>query len=154
MCLILSGCAKETVYVDMLTYNIDMSGYLTMKDISDHHFVGIMPEEMLEAMDKGGSGIFYMGNIDCVHCQNIVAILEEIAEEKDMTINYINTANSIAPIEDELIEVFGDYLPENEQGEKEIRIPFVIAIRNGKVIDALCGEKSSDEYAALFDILA
>ena len=153
LCLILVGCDEKTVYVDMLTYDIDMSGYIAMKDIKDDHFVGIMPEEMLEAKDEGGSGIFYMGNIDCVRCQNIVGILEEVATDMDMTINYINTANDISPVKEELISTFYDHLPEDEKGEKEIRLPLVTCIKNGKVLDTLIGEKDYDTYRALFELL-
>ena len=64
LCLILSlvACTEKMIYIELDDYPIDMTGYIGMTD--DHHFSGLMPEEMLRCKEEGGSGIFYMGNTD------------------------------------------------------------------------------------------
>lgn len=150
--LLLVGCDDKTNYIAIDSYRIDMSGYVGLNK-DGHNFVGVMPEEMLRIIDEKGSGIFYIGSIYCAHCQNVANILDEVAKTNDMTINYINAANDMTPYLQEMIDVFYDFLYEDKDGDKEIQMPMVISIKNGKVLNCLIGEHPYDEYDELFKTL-
>ena len=151
LCLILSlvACTEKMRYIELDDYPIDMTGYIGMTD--DHHFSGLMPEEMLRCKEEGGSGIFYMGNTGCIHCQNTVSIIEKVASDLNLDIYYINTANGIARFEDQLLGLFEGRLMKNDQGKEELRLPMVFTLQNGDLKDVIIGETTYEDLKKVME---
>lgn len=140
--LLLTGCTdkkeKESpLYLDMpSSYKVDMSEYNGLKAF-DHQFVGVGVEEIFNALDNKGSGIFYLGYETCPFCNETIALVNEVAKETNQTIYYVNVY-ALEPDflgqYDKFLEVFDNYLLENDAGEKALYTPLYIFIYNGEIV--------------------
>lgn len=114
----------------------DMSVY---KDVpKDSCFKKIKITEIDRCIKEKGSGIFYLGYIDCVFCQSMVWLMNEVGQELGVTIYYIDAFDEEEPYfdyEDMYIEDLYDTLDE-EDGEKIVMTPHVFTIINGNIKDS------------------
>lgn len=117
----------------------DMSGYDKLKT-KDHHFITSSMDELLQAEKNKKSGVYYMGYLDCPWCQDAVPILEEAAKEKGVYVNYVairDTSHNIT-FDDKAKEQFFSWasksLPKDDKGEPTLYVPFVIVMKDGKII--------------------
>ena len=85
-----------------------------------------------------------IGQTSCTYCIKAKPILNEVAKEYGITINYLNMTN----LNEEEAEKFRnslDYLKNEEWGT-----PLTLIIKNGKVIDTANGLLDKDGYVELF----
>lgn len=145
--LLLVGCSDEKVSLSdgyqPVTYTIDMSGYEGMSAY-DHAFKGTTVSELQRLIDNKGNGIFVLSRTGCEHCQEAIQYLNEVLEENDLFIYYIDCESTLYPIidtpnYDTLYNILYDYLNEGDTGEKVIRTPHVFTIVNGEIKDSKIG---------------
>ena len=86
-------------------------------------------EDYKNILDSGEKQIVVIGQTGCAYCEQTKPILDEIAEEDGVTINYLNLTNIS---EDEFSELMSsvDYLKEMES----IGTPLTLIIENKEVI--------------------
>lgn len=98
---------------------------------------------------ENGTGIIYIGYPKCPWCQKLVPILNEIAKEDEVkNIYYIDNFYNMRPDKNEnpknvkeynkLVDLLGDKIVEMKSEEAEfniIRVPLVLFIKNGKIVD-------------------
>ena len=119
------------------TFNVDMSGYAGIKAVN-HHFLGTTVSELKRTIDEKGSGIFYVGYVGCSWCQDCLRYLEEVAEELDVKIYYIDAYSEAYPVVYDketfalLKEILDPLLKTDEDGEKVVFTPHVFTVINGQ----------------------
>lgn len=119
-------------------------------------------------MVKEGTGILYLGFNTCPWCKQIVGILNESAKEKNINnIYYIENFYNMRPDKNaksenkkeynELLELLDDILPYekdengNDTNEKIIRVPLILFISNGKIVDYHSGTYTGHELKTKID---
>lgn len=121
-------------------YRVDMSAYKGMNSV-DHCFVGITPEEALELINDKGSAVFYLGSASCPNCQEAVKLINEAAEDTDITIYYLDCYSDVYPLTpyiDRFESAMGSVLPERN-GEKGVYMPWLFTIKAGTPSENYCG---------------
>lgn len=112
-------------------------------DVSENNkFEYITIEETLEIINKG-TGIIYFSFPSCPWCQAYAPVLDEVIREQGIeNVYYYNPKEIRANNTDQykrLVELVGDYLEDDKDGNKRLYVPHVFAIKDGKVV----GENNS-----------
>lgn len=118
------------------TYECDMSGYEGL-DATKHMFIGTTVKELQRTMNEKGYGVFVLSRTGCSHCQMVMQYLNEVAEELDIKIYYIDGQSDEYPIvgtEDFqiLYDLLYTTLPVGKDG-KEIQTPELFTIVDGLI---------------------
>lgn len=104
---------------------------------SDNVFVYKDIDKIINILENG-TGIVYLGFPECPWCTAYIVYLNEIAKENDIeTIYYHNILedrkNNTVEYQ-KIVSLLSDYLQYNEEGEKRLYVPAVIAIKKGQII--------------------
>ena len=164
--LCLTGCGKEekpqeqsVVITPVSTFDVDMSHYQNMSSVN-HHFKGITPETYFNLIRTNGNAIIYIGYDTCPVCNRAVSIMEEVADELDLVIYYIDCYHPLYPLVDyieEFMDITDPVLLPNDEGEKAILTPHVLTLINGEFVESWVGidgldpEASEDDYQKVYD---
>ena len=141
--LVLTGCGEsdsrpETIITPIEgAVSTDMSSYDNM-DAHDHAFLEIKATDLLNLVNDGGSGIFFLGYPECYACNVLISIADEAAKEVGVNIYYINVddpASAFSSHADQITELLYDYLDEYD-GVKQIATPHVFTIIDGEIADS------------------
>lgn len=105
--------------------------------VIDNVFVYRNPEQIINILEKG-TGVVYLGFPECPWCKGYVPYLNEIAKEmKVEKIYYLNVLeerkNNTTEYQ-KIVEILSDYLQNDEEGNKRLYVPAVIAIKDGKIV--------------------
>lgn len=94
-------------------------------------------EEIIKVLEHG-TGLVYLGFPECPWCQEYVLYLNEVAKDKDVEkIYYFNILNDRKDNTKEyqkIVELIGKHLQYDEDGNKRVYVPAVIAVNNGKIV--------------------
>lgn len=105
---------------------------------SDNVFVYRNKEEILSIL-KNGTGIVYFGFPECPWCQAYVKILNEVAMEEGLEkiyyYNILNDRKENTKFYQEVVEILQNILPYDEEGNKKIFVPEIIAVSGGTIIE-------------------
>lgn len=103
----------------------------------DNVFVYRDMEEIIKILENG-RGIVYLGFPECPWCQAYVPYLNDVAKEVGISkIYYYNILNDRKEETDnykKILELLGEYVEYNDEGNKRIYAPTVIFVDNGKII--------------------
>lgn len=122
----------------------DMSAYEDFKN-KDNQFVTSNMEDVLKMIDKKESGVVYFGFPKCPWCIEALPILDEAAKENNLHILYVQTRDDDKKMmfsdeqKAEIMKHTDAYLQSDEEGNKQFYVPFVVVIRDGKVMDGHIG---------------
>lgn len=141
--LALAGCQRpKTLEITKLeSFPVDMSAYKGMNSVK-HRFVGTSPKELLRCIEEGGSALFYIGDTDCANCQEAVRIINEVAENHDLSVYYIFAYDKKYPLSayhEEVQAALEPLLPTDETGTKRIKMPLFFSVENGVPSEAFIG---------------
>lgn len=155
------------------------SKYLELDIDKDNPIKYISAKEALEVL-KSDSAIIYAGAPWCPWCRNAVPVILELAKKKKVdTIYYLelDDIKSNFEIEDgelkktvdgtddyyELLDALGDrlddYILKDSDGkeydtkEKRIYMPYLISVRNGRIVGDKIGTVSLNENQTSYDLL-
>lgn len=143
--LTLVSCGKQeqeidktvtiTNFVELNTYDADMSGYKWLYD-SEPAFTEITLEESIRIFKEEGSGILYYGYVGCPWCERAVPILNKVAKETGVTVYYINVHfQTTMEAYNELMTYISPILEKDSEGEPVFKVPEVIAVKDGEITD-------------------
>lgn len=154
MVVFLAACNSKRTQENISYYEPDMSGYMQLED-SDC-FKGITIDELLEIFKANKSAIIYMGYSQCGNCQQAVPIMADIAQEKDVSIYYLDFYNEKYPIDDnaivELENILDEYLMiDPSDGVKKIFTPHLFSIKEGKVINSQVGTLEETQLKEIYE---
>ncbi len=138
----LFGCsAKKTLTVIPLqSFKVDMSAYKGVRS-ADHHFLGTAPDELFRCIEEKASAIFYIGDTGCPNCQEAAHLIEQAAEELDVTVYYLDAYSKQYPLRDRVEELKAalDPVLTEINGSKDIYMPFLFTIENGVPVKGYSG---------------
>ena len=94
-------------------------------------------QEIIKILEHG-TGIVYLGFPECPWCQAYVPILNEVADIEGLEkIYYYNIYNDRKENTDEyqkIVSILFDYLQYDDEGNKRVFVPAVIAINKGEIV--------------------
>ncbi len=94
-------------------------------------------DEIINILEKG-TGIVYLGFPECPWCQRYVKYLNEVAMDMGVEkIYYYNIREDRKNNTDKyqkIVSILNDYLQNDEEGNKRIYVPSVIAIKKGEIV--------------------
>lgn len=109
--------------------------YETVTD--NNVFVYRTDEEIIKIL-KNGTGIVYLGFPECPWCREYVKYLNEVAlandYEKIYYKNILDERKNNTDFYQELIKILDEYLQYDDEGNKRIYVPAVIAVKKGKIV--------------------
>ena len=115
---------------------------------SENPFVYRNIEEIINILEKG-TGIVYLGFPVCKWCQRYVKYLTEAANENSVTkIFYYNIQKDRQNNTEEyqkIVSILENYLTNDEEGNKRIYVPSVIALNKGEIV-GFDDETASDTH--------
>lgn len=103
----------------------------------DNVFVYRSVEEIINILEHG-TGVVYLGFPECPWCTAYVPYLNEVAQDNDVEkVYYYNILNDRKENNDnykKLVDILKDYLKFDEEGNKRIYAPSVIAVKDGEIV--------------------
>ena len=104
----------------------------------DNVFVYRSAEEIINILEHG-TGVVYLGFPECPWCTAYVPYLNEVAKANDVDkVYYYNILNDRKDNTDnykKMVDILKDYLKFDEEGNKRIYAPSVIAVKDGEILD-------------------
>lgn len=153
--LLLCGCSKSTVEkpdfnsgFTIETYKPDMFGYEGLQS-SGHRFLGTTVSQLEKTINEKGYGVFVLSYKDCPHCHILMQYINEVAEELDIYVYYIDAYSEKYPIlgtddYDKLFDLIYD-ICEEVDGEVSMQTPHLFGVVNGKFQGSIIGAKFADD---------
>lgn len=134
-----TGCAA---FEECETNEDEAALYESLLDAENSPFEKITMEDLVSYFDNKESHIVFMGFRDCPWCQDLMPVLNDVAIEKNVKIEYVNVRpentresdlrNEDNPTYVRLQEILGDV---SNDGSNKIYVPYVAVIRDGQVVD-------------------
>ena len=94
-------------------------------------------DEIINILEHG-TGVVYLGFPECPWCTAYVPYLNEVAKDNDVEkVYYYNILNDRKDNNDnykKLVEILKDHLRYDEEGNKRIYAPSVIAVKDGEIV--------------------
>lgn len=94
-------------------------------------------EEIIKILEHG-TGIVYLGFPECQWCQAYIPILSEVADiegiDKIYYFNIINERKENTQNYQKMVSILSDYLQYDDEGNKRIYVPAIIAVIDGQII--------------------
>lgn len=144
--LIICSCAEKPVDdpgFSIYTYRPDMSGYKGVNSVK-HSFLGTTVSELEKTINEKQSGAFVLSRESCKHCQMVMQLIDEAANELGVQVYYINGESESYPIVDtpdyDLLDSLIKSIEEaNDDGEITPQTPHFFTVINGKFKDSIIG---------------
>ena len=102
-------------------------------------------DEYEKMVDNGDAFIVIIERTGCGYCQKYMPLVEEVANEKKIAINYINTDN-LSEEEFNKLSTTNKYLKRNEWGT-----PTTLFMLGDRIIDSIGGYVEKDSIEAFID---
>lgn len=87
---------------------------------------------------KNGTGVVYLGFPECPWCRGYIPYLNEVAINEHLDkiyyFNILNDRKNNTSSYKKTIELLNDYVKYDNEGNKRIYVPAVIAVNNGKIV--------------------
>lgn len=94
-------------------------------------------DEIINILEHG-TGVVYLGFPECPWCKEYVIYLNEVAKnsgcDKIYYFNILKDRKENTKNYQKIVNILKDYLPYDEEGNKRIYVPAVIAVKDGKII--------------------
>lgn len=138
-----NGC-DITVECDVIGEKADMSAYEDFMD-TDHVFKEITMAQGNELLQSDKTFVLYYGFSTCPWCVEVLPILNDVAKENGMEVEYVNvrptgtdSTNDIRvdtnPDYVQLVELTKEYLSTTDEGVKRLYVPFVFFVKDGEIV--------------------
>lgn len=94
-------------------------------------------DEIINILEKG-TGIVYLGFPECKWCQRYTKYLNEVAMDMGISKIYYYNIREDRKLNTEnyqkIVSILENYLQNDEEGNKRIYVPSVIALKKGKIV--------------------
>ena len=101
----------------------------------DNRVKYIKEDKLIELLENG-TGIVYMGYDTCPWCRNAVPILIDSVRDNDVKKLYYVDIHGVklSKVRNKLVEEAGEYLREDDEGNKVISVPAVFVVKKGEIL--------------------
>lgn len=145
----------------------DMSGYRFLDEDESTGFITMTMKVSNNFIKEGNSGLIYFGYTDCEWCQRAVPVLNDLANNTNYSIYYVELTKDILNDEDTMntfYELNDMWLDHDNDGNPKLMTPFVIEVKDGEVVNGHIGTVDSfeiedentdlneDQYNELYEI--
>ena len=105
-------------------------------------------EEYNNILKQSGKHIITIGQTGCSHCTNTKPVLNQIAKDYDLTINYLNITEMTKTENESFINSLEEigYNDEEFVSSKNFGTPLTLIIENGKVTSYINGERPTAQF--------
>ena len=125
----------------------DMSGYAGLKGYEQETlFVDVTVDDIEKLMKDKASFVVYAGFSDCPWCNALIAGLNDVAQEEDIVIAYLDTRknpewtnNMDIDDYDKLVKYFGEWIGEDANGDKHLYVPELFFVNSGEPVFGRAG---------------
>lgn len=128
--LILVGCKKEETDAEKFAKEYT-------KVTEYNYFLYRESDEIVKILENG-TGVVYLGFPECKWCQAYVPILNEVADieglEKIYYYDILEARKNNTSDYQKMVEILGDYLQYDDEGNKRIYVPAVIFVSKGEIV--------------------
>lgn len=135
--VILTGCSITPITEMNNDAKRFIEEYANINIDIDNPIVYKTDKEIIDIL-KSGTGIIYFGFPECPWCRSAIPILLEVAKEMEIEeiyyFNPMSIRNSNTETYQEIIELLGDNLAIDENGDKRLYVPDVYFVSNGEII--------------------
>lgn len=104
---------------------------------SDNVFVYRSIDDIIKILENG-TGIVYLGFPECKWCQRYVKYLDEVSKETNIEKIYyfdiLEDRKNNTEQYRKIVEILNSYLQYDDEGNKRIYVPTVIAIKKGDIV--------------------
>ena len=132
------------------TYKADMSLYDGITSVG-HNFKGTTVKELERTINEKGYGAFVLSRSGCDHCQFVMKYINEVAQELNVYIYYLDAESKVYPIvenEDyDLLDSILKPIEEELDGEICLQTPHFFTIIRGQFVDSFVGAGVDDTYS-------
>lgn len=129
--------SKGTEALEEIKFPLTLTG-----EIGSHEITYTQYEDMV---NNGEAFIVVIERTGCGYCQKYMPLVEEVANEKKIAINYINTDN-LSEEEFNKLSTTNKYLKRNEWGT-----PTTLFMLGDRVIDSIGGYVEKDSIESFID---
>ena len=162
-CVALAGCSSSSQgSQDALDSPLaqfersDMTGYPCMEGYTaETMFASVTMDDVDRLFDDGESFALYFGYDKCPWCNSMLTTLNDVARERGQLIAYMDTRadpswSSNLDIDgyDIVVERFGSYLDEDDDGTPHLYVPHVFFVKDGEVVYEHDGTVPSQENSS------
>ena len=127
---ILIGCTKEETDAEKFAKE-----YTRVTE--NNYFLYRTGEEITKILEHG-TGLVYLGFPECPWCQAYVPMLNEVADieglEKIYYYNILEDRKNNTETYQKIVSILNDYLQYDDEGNKRVYVPAVIAVSEGQLI--------------------
>ncbi len=133
-----------------LDQSADMSEYDGFED-EQNAYIEISMDEAIEKFKNKETFMIYFGFPNCPWCKEAIPILNDIAKTNQTSIYYVRTRGEQKELlyTDEhkslLFPYVNEFLNENEEGNKHLYVPFVVAVKEGVALYGNVGTVDSHD---------
>lgn len=130
--LVLNKEPKEKVKTDAEKFSeeyteVDKNNVFVYRDM----------DQIINILEKG-TGIVYLGFPECPWCQTYVKYLNEVAEDMAVSKIYyydiLEARKNNTEEYQQIVSLLEDYLQYDEEGNKRVYVPSVIAVKKGEIV--------------------
>lgn len=129
--------SKGTESLEEIKFPLTLTG-----EVGSHEITYTQYEDMV---NNGEAFIVVIERTGCGYCQKYMPLVEEVANEKKIAINYINTDN-LSEEEFNKLSTTNKYLKRNEWGT-----PTTLFMLGDRVIDSIGGYVEKDSIESFID---
>lgn len=119
-----------------LDQSADMSEYEGFED-EQNAFIEINMDEAITKFKNKETFMIYFGFPNCPWCKEAIPILNNIAKKNQVNVFYVRTRDENKELlysdehKEQIFPYFETFLNENEEGNKHLYVPFVVAVKDG-----------------------
>ena len=115
----------------------------TDEELAAPEFIEATVKDVLKKAEDGESFVVYFGFEKCPWCQQARPVLEEVMNEYQQNVLYVDTrsnpewkSNTEIDDYDQLTEFLGDILEPDDEGVPHLYTPLFVFVRNGEIISS------------------
>lgn len=137
----LAGCSPARGENNDTATACDGETACSVDESVDNGFTEISMDDAIDYFVNKKSGVLYFGFETCPWCIEAVPILEQVANQQSVEINYIKTRDEDRNLlytdeqKTKITEYISDYMSDNDEGVLTLFVPLVLVVKDGVVLD-------------------
>ena len=120
----------------------DLTGYSGLSGYDkDTTFVDVTVKDIEALMSKKASFVVFAGFSNCPWCNALIRTFNDVCLEEGLTVAYLDTRRNPEWLNnmeiddyDKFVEIFGEWIPLDDDNKKHLYVPEIFFVKDGKAI--------------------